>query len=56
MADWIKGAVKHPGALRRAAAKAGESTREYAENHKGESGKAGKRSRLAITLMGLKKS
>ena len=52
---WIAGAIKHPGALRRAAAKAGESTHEYAEKHKHDSGKAGSRSRLALTLSGLRK-
>jgi len=47
---WIQGAIKHPGALRRAAAKAGESTHEYAEAHKHDSGKTGNRARLALTL------
>jgi hypothetical protein len=31
VANWIAGAVKHPGALSRAAAKAGRSKREEAE-------------------------
>jgi hypothetical protein len=55
MANFIKKAIKKPGALRAQAARAGESTREYAEAHKHDSGKTGQRSRLAITLMGMKK-
>ena len=47
---WIKGAIKHPGAEKAAAAKAGESTHEYMEKHKGDSGTAGKRARLGLTL------
>ena len=30
--DWISGAIKRPGAFRRKAAAAGESTAEYARN------------------------
>ncbi len=52
---WIKGAIKHPGALKAAAKKAGQSTRAYAQKHKGDKGKTGARSRLAITLMGMNK-
>lgn len=52
---WIASAIKHPGALRKAAARAGESTRQYAEAHKGDSGTTGKRARLALTLMGMRK-
>lgn len=47
---WIAGAIKHPGAEKRAAAKAGESTHEYMEAHKNDSGTAGKRARLGLTL------
>ena len=50
---WIKGAIKHPGAFSAAAERAGESTRQYAEEHKGDSGTLGKRARLALTLMGM---
>ncbi len=50
---WIKGAIKHPGALKAAAKKAGESTHEFAEAHKHDSGKTGNRARLALTLMGM---
>lgn len=42
--------VKHPGAFRRAAQKAGESTQAYAEKEKGASGKLGERARLALTF------
>ena len=51
--NWIKGAIRHPGALKRAAKRAGESTKGYAAQHKGDSGTTGKRARLAQTLMGL---
>jgi len=53
--NWIKGAIKHPGALTAAAKKAGESTSEYEEKHKHNSGKTGQRARLALTLKNLKK-
>lgn len=42
--------IRHPGALTRAAKRAGESNSEYEQKHKGDSGKAGERSRLAITM------
>lgn len=47
---WIKGAIKHPGAEKRAAAAAGESTHEYMEKHKNSPGTAGKRARLGLEL------
>ena len=47
---WIAGAVKHPGAEKRAAAKAGESTHAYMESKKDAPGTAGKRARLGLTL------
>lgn len=47
---FIKNAIKHPGAEREAAKRAGESTHEYMEKHKHDSGKAGKRARLGLTL------
>ena len=47
---WLRGAIKHPGAETKAAKKAGETTHEYAEEHKHDSGKAGNRARLALTL------
>ena len=42
--------VKHPGAEKAAAKRAGMSTHAFAEAHKGSSGKAGKRARLALTF------
>jgi hypothetical protein len=48
--NWIAGAVRHPGALRREAKAAGMSTMAFADRHKSDKGVTGKRSRLAITL------
>ena len=49
---WIKQATENAhGQFRRKAEKAGESTREFAEEHKGDSGKTGKQARLALALM-----
>ena len=55
MANWIKGAIKHPGALRKKAKAAGEGTMTYAREHAGSSGTTGKQARLAITLRHLRK-
>lgn len=57
MADWIKGAVKHKGALHKELGvpmgkKIPESKLEKAEK---SPGKLGKRARLAETLKGFKK-
>ena len=49
-ANWIKGAIKHPGAMTAAAKRAGETNSEYEQQHKHDSGKAGRRARLALTL------
>ena len=43
-------AVKHKGALRQAAHRAGKSTSEFAQEHKGDSGVTGRRARLALTF------
>lgn len=49
---WIKKATANAhGQFRRKAEKAGESTREFAQQHKGDSGKTGKQARLALALM-----
>lgn len=53
--NWIAGAIRHPGSLRAAAAKAGQSTKQYAAAHANDSGTTGKRARLAETLMGMHK-
>jgi hypothetical protein len=47
---WIQGAIKHPGAERRAASKAGMSTQEFMQKHKDDPGTAGKRARLGLAL------
>jgi hypothetical protein len=49
-ANWIAGAIKHPGAMTAAAKRAGETNAEYEQEHKHDSGKAGRRARLALTL------
>ena len=48
--NWIAGAVKRPGALTAKAKAAGEGVQEYAQEHKGDSGRTGKQARLAITF------
>lgn len=50
---WIQGAIKHPGAEKRAAKKAGMSTHAYMEKNKGKGGKAGARARLGLRLEGM---
>lgn len=52
---WVRGAIKHPGAEKKAAAKAGKSTHEYMEEHKGDSGKSGDRARLGLRLSAMSK-
>lgn len=62
MANWIAGAIKHPGAFKAKAKAAGESTAEYADEviskskkKKGGGGKTLKQALLARTLMGMHK-
>lgn len=50
MAKWIKGAIKHKGAMTAAAKREGVSNSEYETEHEHDSGKAGKRARLAKLL------
>lgn len=50
---WIEKAIKHPGAEKRAAKKADESTHEYMEGKKDAPGKAGDRARLGLRLEGM---
>ena len=52
---WIAGAIKHPGAEKRAAAAAGVSTKKYMEEHKNSPGTAGKRARLGLALSKMRK-
>lgn len=47
---WIKGAIKHPGALTAQAKSAGKSPMEFAREHQHDSGTTGRRARLAMTL------
>ena len=57
MADnWIAGAIKHPGAMTNAAKHEGVSNSAYEQEHKHDSGKAGSRARLALSLKGLHKA
>lgn len=56
MANWIAGAIKKPGSFTKQADAAGKSVSEMAQEHKGDSGKTGKRARLAIILKGLSKA
>jgi len=57
--NWIKGAIKKPGAFSAQAEKAGMSTSEFAEtvtkNPDDYSDKTVKRAQLAKTLAGLRK-
>jgi len=53
--NFIKKAIKHPGAFKAQAEHAGKSTHEFAEEHKHDSGKTGQRARLALTLSKLRK-
>ncbi len=48
--NWIQGAIKHPGALKAKAKRAGETTSEFEQEHKHDSGTTGRQARLAITL------
>lgn len=52
---WIQGAIKHPGAEKKAAARAGITTHAYMEKHKGDKGKAGFRARLGLKLSSMAK-
>jgi hypothetical protein len=47
---FIAKAIKHPGAMTAAAKREGVSNAKYEQEHKHDSGKAGQRARLAITL------
>ena len=51
--NWIKkGASAHPGLFSKKAEKAGETTREYAQEKKHAGGKLGKEANFAINAMG----
>ena len=57
MADWIKKAIKRPGAFKKKAKAAGETTRQYAAQVLKKDSKASTRTTrqaaLAKTLMGM---
>ena len=49
---WISKATEGShGQFRKKAEKAGETTREFADEHKGDADRTGKQARLAINLM-----
>jgi hypothetical protein len=52
---WISKAIKHPGAERAAAKRAGMSTHAYMEKHKDDPGKSGDRARLGLRLSAMRK-
>jgi len=53
---WIAGATANShGQFRKKAEAAGESTRQFAAEHAGDSGKTGEQARLAQNLMGMHK-
>jgi len=54
--NWIAGAIKRPGALRKKAKGAGMSTMAFAQKNKGKPGRTGKQARLAVTLSKMRKS
>lgn len=53
--NWIENMHMKKGAERNSAKKAGVSTGEYAEKNDKKPGKAGRRARLAETLMSINK-
>lgn len=54
--NWIKGAVKRPGALTAKANKAGEGVQTFAHQHAHDSGRTGQQARLALTFNKLRKA
>ena len=60
MAHWMQHVAKGiehrgtKGVFKRAAARAGKSTHEFAEEHKHSSGKLGRRARLALAFASAK--
>ncbi len=53
--NWIKGAIKRPGAFRKKAARAKMSTKAFARKEKNAPGRLGKEARLAMTLGRMRK-
>lgn len=54
-ANFIQGAIKHPGALTRSAKAEGESPMAFAAEHQHDKGTTGRRARFALTLRKLGK-
>lgn len=50
MADWMKGAVRHPGAFTAKAKAAGKTVHAYAEEKRSAPGLLGKQARPALTF------
>lgn len=55
MANFIAKAVKHPGRMKRAAKRAGMSTRAYEEKHAHDAGSLGAAARLGLRLTAMSK-
>ena len=53
---FIQSAIKHPGAFKAQAQRAGMSTREFAQAHQHDAGRTGQRARFALTLMRMSKT
>lgn len=51
--NFIRSAVKHPGAATAAAKAEGLTVRQWAVKHQHDSGVTGQRARLALTLEGI---
>lgn len=51
--NFIKGAIKRPGAFKAKAQRAGMSTASYAAKEQHAPGRTGQQARLAKTLMGM---
>ena len=55
MANWIQGAVSHPGAATAAAKREGLSVQAWALKHRNDPGVTGKRARLALNFEAMAK-
>lgn len=53
--DWIKKAIKRPGALTKKAKASGASTGAFAKAHAKDKGLTGKQARFALVLAKLRK-
>lgn len=55
MSNWIKGAIKHPGALTAKAKAEGMSPMQFAAQNQHTPGQTGKQSRFAMILQMLRR-